>query len=618
MRNLVHSVSALAYILIMCVSCSPRERSVELPFIAQATSSILDITRVDLTDSVTTLHMKAYYRPGMWIKIAPETVLKSDNITYSLTGADGIEPGAETYMPDSGMIEFTLSFEPLPLTARSFDFVEGDLPDAFKLWGVDLTGKGGEGTPAGLPAGLRKLPADGPLPDPVLTAGPTTVNVHLLEFNPEFRDNWFIVCDNIDGTQEHEELKIDENGNASKTFTLAGPVHAYVVNGSIVCASGWLEAGAVNDIYVDCRNQGGLAMYHRPGIKLPNGMYSTGAYSGLNRMYSKSDSKFRIYSYEPGLFDYHASADDVVDILTEKYTAYVDSIQNSDYPEMIKEVKLYQLRNDVLDIAANYRRILKNQLCNEDQSYEYDIRKVPDDSIPARLTDEHYADITRLFDISDPKILYGGAAVVDIDWSKYGVSGDFPKGLYMVAKNIGDAKKGKLSEAVRDSLLSLSNPFFAAVCDTLVNQAIADIEHYRNSELIIPTPQVSDKEVFDAIIAPHRGKVVLVDLWNTWCTPCRTAIKASEPLKDGELKSDDIVWIYIADDSSPLAKYMEMVPEIRGHHYRLNEQQIAVLRERFNVDGIPFYILVDRSGKAVGHPDFRDHSKMKEAIFNAL
>ncbi|MDE6134680.1 MAG: thioredoxin, partial [Muribaculaceae bacterium] len=160
------------------------------------------------------------------------------------------------------------------------------------------------------------------------------------------------------------------------------------------------------------------------------------------------------------------------------------------------------------------------------------------------------------------------------------------------------------------------NPFYAEAAEArakVIEAKLKDLSKIKNE-----TPQVPDDKVFDAIIAPHKGKVVLVDLWNTWCGPCRRALAANEPLKDGELSSPDIVWIYIADTSSETGSYSTMVPEIRGEHYMVNASQIKAIRDRFNVDGIPFYILVDREGNAEGHPDFRDHSALIEGIKSKL
>lgn len=120
--------------------------------------------------------------------------------------------------------------------------------------------------------------------------------------------------------------------------------------------------------------------------------------------------------------------------------------------------------------------------------------------------------------------------------------------------------------------------------------------------------------MFDAIIAPYKGKFILVDFWNTWCVPCRVAIKANEPLKNSELKSDNLVWIYIANETSPIVAYKKMISEIQGKHYRLTDKQWAYFGNKFKMDGIPSYVLVDKRGQYALRNDFRDHEQMKKAL----
>ncbi|MDE6514384.1 MAG: thioredoxin, partial [Muribaculaceae bacterium] len=201
-------------------------------------------------------------------------------------------------------------------------------------------------------------------------------------------------------------------------------------------------------------------------------------------------------------------------------------------------------------------------------------------------------------------------------WEQAGVDAGVLKTLENYVSAYDAADNGALDE---QALAGMNLPApMAEEIKTLNAEKKAELEELNAAALVTPTPDVAPDKVFDAIVAPHQGKVVVVDLWNTWCGPCRAAIKDNEPAKSGDLASDDIVWIYIANQTSPRAKYLQMISDIKGIHYQLDDAQWRAICDRFKVDGIPYYIIVDRNGKAEGRPDVRDHSLYKKAILEKL
>ena len=132
---------------------------------------------------------------------------------------------------------------------------------------------------------------------------------------------------------------------------------------------------------------------------------------------------------------------------------------------------------------------------------------------------------------------------------------------------------------------------------------------------VLEVPQISNEQLFDEMVKPFRGKVVLVDFWATWCGPCRQANKAMEPLK-AQLAGKDLVYVYMTGYTSPENTWRNMIPDLKGSHYRMDDAQWEYVSQQKKVGGVPTYIILDREGHqtfhAVGFPGV--HTMKRELL----
>ena len=107
------------------------------------------------------------------------------------------------------------------------------------------------------------------------------------------------------------------------------------------------------------------------------------------------------------------------------------------------------------------------------------------------------------------------------------------------------------------------------------------------------------KAILDKLVAPYKGKIVYLDIWGTWCTPCKNKLKKSHKLKE-ELKDYDIVYLYLANNSEEdswknvIGEYNLTEPNCV--HYNLPEEQQDAIEQYVELTGYPTYRLIDRQG----------------------
>ena len=97
----------------------------------------LKARQVIMRDTATTVHFTMVYPKGQNFRYAHDSYLMDEEGNrYPLRSCEGLKLDAWIQSPESGTIDFTMHFEPLPKKVQIFDFIEGDGMRAFMLLGI--------------------------------------------------------------------------------------------------------------------------------------------------------------------------------------------------------------------------------------------------------------------------------------------------------------------------------------------------------------------------------------------------------------------------------------------------------------------------------------------------
>lgn len=115
--------------------------------------------------------------------------------------------------------------------------------------------------------------------------------------------------------------------------------------------------------------------------------------------------------------------------------------------------------------------------------------------------------------------------------------------------------------------------------------------------------ELSDGEaLFRRIVKPYKGRPVIIDVWGTWCGPCREAMKSFANERSA-LAPYDVVFVFLANNSrDEVIKGIVQEYGIVGEnvvHYNFSVAQQQALERFLKVNSYPSYRLVSPDGNLI-------------------
>lgn len=155
-----------------------------------------------------------------------------------------------------------------------------------------------------------------------------------------------------------------------------------------------------------------------------------------------------------------------------------------------------------------------------------------------------------------------------------------------------DSLKMMIANPIGIEMIEKKNDYYVALAnrefDKLVLKSSDDVKDLTEGEALLRK-----------LLEPYKGKFVLLDVWGTWCGPCKEALSHSQEEYE-RLKDFDIAFLYLAN-RSPQESWENVIKEynVSGDnvaHYNLPSEQQSAIERHLDIRAFPTYKLFDRNG----------------------
>lgn len=579
-----------------------------------------DITKMELKETETVMHFRVKFIPNYWIRFAKESFLKTpDGKEYAVVSGkktseaeSDVELDSLFWMPESGLADLVLHFKPVPTDTKEIDFIEGYDEGAFRFFNIcDKKTKKEPEWPAEWKG--VKYAQDEKLPEAKIGKGVARIKVKLLGYKPgmgmelrvggfrplgekEYFDKSFPLAD--DGTATAEiPLRMTREVSVGVSGVAGGPL--VIAPGQEIALLMNIGEGSNRPLAM----KGFLAKtnmdLNEEFVKLLPKDAQVIRYKALSQCDTPEKrlawlkNEFDKKIAEVKASDYTTAAKDLLCMEAEGNFVEWSRFFGGNYTNLMMTTGKARITSQ-----KEYRDLLKANdsllvLSEAEKAYSYQYLDKPTSpcsdrfwTLPLSQLDKDFS--TRAPWLNELQTVYFMFSTDEKEWDglmaqmKYedckGIVTDYQK------------EQGRLAQ----ELAQKESIFFKKF------------------------DEVKPENILQAILDRYKGKAVLIDMWATWCGPCRAGHKAMAPMKE-QMKGQNVQFVYITSPSSPMSTWQEMIKDIDGDHYYLTPEQYSYILAKYESSGIPTYAVYNTQGeqtyKVIGFPGNEEiRKRLEEAM----
>jgi len=142
----------------------------------------------------------------------------------------------------------------------------------------------------------------------------------------------------------------------------------------------------------------------------------------------------------------------------------------------------------------------------------------------------------------------------------------------------------------------------------------------RDAPKPLPEIAIADGDGKAGTLADFHGKFVLLNIWATWCVPCRKEMPTLDRLQ-GQLGGPDFEVVALSIDRGGADAVRKFYSEVGIQHLALHFDAAAEAAFKLSAVGLPTTLLIDGQGQEVGRligPADWDSPEMIAFLRNAI